>query len=176
MHKEMVPEKIDRVRASTCDKINERIDRQMERNIAAFACKGKDEISERLNELAEEWDMERILQLNATIVATGGCVLTLFGGKRFLAIPFAVSMFLMNHAIKGWCPPIPIFRRLGVRTRSEIDAEMFALKAIRGDFDDVQRMVEPVDRTAAAIDAVSEFGDDIEQDEHEPEEERRGAA
>ncbi len=171
MQKDIVPEKIDRVRANTCDKINEKIDRQTERNIAAFVCSGEEEISERLNELAEEWDIERVLQLNATIISTGGCILTAFGGKKFLAIPFAVSLFLMNHAIRGWCPPIPMFRRLGVRTRSEIDAEIFALKAIRGDFDDVQRIAEPIDRTAAAIDAVSEFADNEAHDEHQ-----RGAA
>ena len=30
---------------------------------------------------------------------------------------------------------VPLFRRLGIRTRQEIDAEKYALKAIRGDFD-----------------------------------------
>jgi hypothetical protein len=29
---------------------------------------------------------------------------------------------------------VPLFRRLGVRTASEIDEERYALKALRGDF------------------------------------------
>lgn len=179
MHKDMVPEKIDRVRANTCDKINQRIDRQTERNIAAFVCSGEEEISERLNELADEWDMERVLQLHATVISAGGCILSMLKGKGYLAIPLTVSAFLMNHAVRGWCPPLPLFRRLGVRTRSEIDAEIFALKAIRGDFDDVQRIVEPMDRTAAAIDAVSEFANDDSEthsEEAEKHEERQDAA
>jgi hypothetical protein len=32
---------------------------------------------------------------------------------------------------------MPVLRRLGVRTRSEIDREKFALKALRGDFKNV---------------------------------------
>jgi len=46
-----------------------------------------------------------------------------------------VLVFLFQHSVQGWCPPLPVFRRLGVCTRSEIDQEKFALKALRGDFD-----------------------------------------
>ena len=42
--------------------------------------------------------------------------------------------FLLQHAVQGWCRPVPIFRRLGIRTASEIDAERYALRMIRGDF------------------------------------------
>jgi hypothetical protein len=48
-----------------------------------------------------------------------------------------VLPFLFQHAVQGWCPPVPLFRRLGVRTRKEIDAEKYALKAVRGDFDEL---------------------------------------
>lgn len=43
--------------------------------------------------------------------------------------------FLLQHAVQGWCPPLPVFRRLGVRTAREIHEEILALKAMRGDFD-----------------------------------------
>jgi len=46
-----------------------------------------------------------------------------------------VLSFLFQHAVQGWCPPVPVFRRMGVRTRKEIDREKYALKALRGDFD-----------------------------------------
>jgi hypothetical protein len=48
-----------------------------------------------------------------------------------------VATFLLQHALQGWCPPVPLFRSLGVRTASEIDEERYALKALRGDFEDV---------------------------------------
>ncbi len=37
-------------------------------------------------------------------------------------------------AVQEWCPPVPVFRRLGVRTCQEIDEEKYALKILRGDF------------------------------------------
>ncbi len=54
--------------------------------------------------------------------------------KRFFALPAVVAGFLLQHALQGWCPPLPLFRRLGVRTAAEIDQERYALKALRGDF------------------------------------------
>ena len=57
--------------------------------------------------------------------------------RRLLILPVMVAGFLLQHAVQGWCPPVPVFRRLGFRTANEIDAERYALKAIRGDFDDL---------------------------------------
>lgn len=59
--------------------------------------------------------------------------------KRWLAVPAIVTAFLFQHAIQGWCPPLPILRRLGFRTAREIDAERTALKALRGDFNLVSK-------------------------------------
>ena len=36
--------------------------------------------------------------------------------------------------MQGWYPLLPLFRRMGIRTRQEIDREKFALKTLRGDF------------------------------------------
>jgi hypothetical protein len=49
-------------------------------------------------------------------------------------LPAVVAGFLLQHAVQGWCPPVPVFRRLGIRTAREIDLERYGLKAIRGDF------------------------------------------
>ena len=43
--------------------------------------------------------------------------------RRFLLLPAAVAGFLLQHALQGWCPPLPLFRSLGVRTAGEIDEE-----------------------------------------------------
>ena len=48
-----------------------------------------------------------------------------------------VTLFLFQHAIQGWCPPVPILRRLGFRTSYEIEEERVALKVLRGDFNEV---------------------------------------
>jgi hypothetical protein len=54
--------------------------------------------------------------------------------RKFLYLPAVVAGFLLQHAVQGWCPPVPLFRRMGFRTQSEIDHERYALKALRGDF------------------------------------------
>ena len=41
---------------------------------------------------------------------------------------------MLQHALQGWCPPLPLFRRLGFRTQEEIARERYALKGMRGDF------------------------------------------
>jgi hypothetical protein len=34
------------------------------------------------------------------------------GNNRWLVLPIAVTGFLLQHAIQGWCPPIPVLWRL----------------------------------------------------------------
>ncbi len=46
----------------------------------------------------------------------------------------------MQHAIQRWCPPLPILRKLNIRTSKEIEQEKYALKTIRGDFDDLKNV------------------------------------
>jgi hypothetical protein len=48
--------------------------------------------------------------------------------RRFLALPAAVLGFLLQHAVQGWCPPVPVLRRLGFRTQTEIEDERHALE------------------------------------------------
>ncbi len=95
------------------------------------------ELEARLDELDREWDIERLLQANASTLAMIGVALGYTWDRRFLLLPAAVLTFFAQHALRGWCPPIPVFRRRGVRTRREIERERYAIKALRGDFDGV---------------------------------------
>lgn len=36
--------------------------------------------------------------------------------------------FLAHHAIRRWCPPLPVFRRLGFRSENEIAQERALLE------------------------------------------------
>lgn len=56
------------------------------------------------------------------------------------------------HAFQGWCPPVNLFRRLGVRTQREIDEERYALKLMLGDFAIVSHAIKtPVEDVKSAI-------------------------
>lgn len=122
-----------RVSAHTADEINERIRRESESRVSDLA-ENPGRIDARLEELDREWDIERTLEANAASLAFAGVALGALGSKKWLLLPALVSGFLFQHATQGWCPPVPVLRRLGVRTASEIDRERNALKALRGDF------------------------------------------
>jgi hypothetical protein len=133
----MFPTTADRVPNNTAREINDRIRRQTEERVARCYAAGPAAIDQRLQELAAEWDIERTLEANASSIAFCGCVLTVTVDRRWLLLPLAVTAFLFQHAVQGWCPPLPVLRRLGWRTAEEIAAERYALKALRGDFEDL---------------------------------------
>jgi hypothetical protein len=128
---------LDRVRAHTDREINERIDAEAAKRVVRSIHLSGPELSRRIAEVDRKWDIERYLELNASTLALVGVILVTKAGRRWLLMPGIILMFLLKHAVQGWCPPMEIFRRLGVRTRREIDSEKYALKALRGDFRDL---------------------------------------
>ncbi len=141
---------VDRVRTSTDTATLERIDRKTEEQVRSYATR-KGDISRRIEELENEWDIERVLMLNASVIAFAGMVLGVTVDRKWLLLSGGIVLpFLAQHAVQGWCPPVSIFRRLGVRTRREIDGEKFALKALRGDFDSVPPESEADEGTRAS--------------------------
>ena len=122
-----------RVPVHTPKAVNARFRRQLDASVRHFA-EHPDGIAQRLRQLDAEWDIERAIEANASALAFTGVVLGASVDKRFLALSALVTGFLFQHAVQGWCPPIPLLRRLGFRTAYEIDEERQALKALRGDF------------------------------------------
>lgn len=131
----MIPRTQDRVPEHAAGRVNRRIRHATERNIARYGNGPKPAIRRRLKELDREWDIERTLEANAAAIALAGIGLAFLVDRRWLLLPAAVAAFLLEHAVQGWCPPVPVFRRLGVRTSKEIRTERDALKVLRGDFD-----------------------------------------
>ena len=133
----MIPSTVERVPLHTAEYVNEGIRRQTEERITRIAAEGPAAIERRLRELNDEWDIERTLEANAASVSLLGLALGATIDRKWFLLPMAVGGFLLQHAIQGWCPPVPVFRRLGFRTQPEIEYERYALKAIRGDFRNV---------------------------------------
>jgi hypothetical protein len=146
----ILPDTAERVPAHTAREINRRIQRRTAISLAYFA-EHPDEISHRLDELDREWDIERTLEANAATIGLAGVLLGAFVNRRFLALPGLVTAFLLQHALQGWCPPVPVFRRLGVRTMREIDRERYALKYLRGDFESTPADAPPRERARRAL-------------------------
>jgi hypothetical protein len=131
----MIPSTAGRVTRNTADEVNESIRRQTEENIACCAAAGREVIDRRLAELDHEWDIERTLEANAAALALAGLILGTTVNRKWFLFPGLIATFLLQHALQGWCPPLPVFRRMGIRTAAEIDHERYALKFLRGDFD-----------------------------------------
>lgn len=121
----------DRVRRSTSAHVLDDIDAQLVARIERLRDTPSG-IEGRLAELDKEWDVERLLIVNASTLV----VISTLASLRYrplALVPIAVGGFLLQHGLKGWCPPLALFRRGGMRTRQEIDLERYSLKALRGD-------------------------------------------
>ena len=129
----MVPSTTGRVSRHTSRNAKAKIDAAMTARVRWYA-EHPQHIEGRLIELDHEWDVERVLEANAATLALAGVMLGAGGDRRWLALPAVVTGFLFQHAVEGWCPPLPVLRRLGFRTAREIEVERVALKALRGDF------------------------------------------
>lgn len=120
----------DHVREHTPPRINEALDREARARVAELSAAGARR--RRLRELDVEWSVDRAVMLNFAIV--GGLAFSrgvrARGRRRWNGwlTFFSIQLgFLAFHAVRGWCPPVAVFRRLGYRTAREIEAERHAV-------------------------------------------------
>jgi hypothetical protein len=133
----MFPSTAERVANNTSERANARIRCRTEANVARLASAEPGKIEDRLAKLNGEWDVERVVETLAPTVTLLWLALALKVDRKLLVIPAMIQGFVLLHAVQGWFPPLPVLRRLGVRTTAEIDQERNALKALRGDFRNV---------------------------------------
>lgn len=133
MKTHLVAKTTTRVEEATASHINERIHDDMSRRIDSYRDADEDRIMQRLDELEWEWDMERTMEANASVAILVTLALGKTVSKTWYLFPAVVAGFLLQHAVQGWCPPLPVLRRLGVRTAREIEGEKQALLALLGE-------------------------------------------
>ena len=148
MNDQVLPSTDERVPRATRSSVNDRIQARTLHDVSRFIGADPVFIDERIGQLEREWDIERTLEANAASVSLIGLGLGLFVDRRFFLLPAAVAAFLLQHALQGWCPPLPLLRRLGLRTSAEIHNEIIALRILRGDF--LDRVTYPEDALASA--------------------------
>jgi hypothetical protein len=148
----------DRVRANTWVPVNDRLDIETQLRIReAAASASTATLTRRLTQLDYEWDFDRTVETEASLMGLLGLALGISVNKRLLVLPAFVSTMLVLHATHGWYPLLALFRRIGIRTQDEIDRERYGLKAIRGDFTALPPAGSAAaERAAAAWKAVCE--------------------
>lgn len=122
----LFPDTAHRVNVNTSAEINQQI---LQATLARLDEMGTDfeKIEQRLKELDNEWDVERMIENNASVLLLSTLYLGTSVNKKWLIVSGLIAGFLFQHAIQGWCPPVPILRRLGYRTQREIDDERTVL-------------------------------------------------
>lgn len=148
------PDTQARVALHTPPEIEERLRRELAARVHYFAQR-PEEIDSRLEELDQEWDIERLLQANAGAFSLMGLTFGVLRSRWYL-LSVAAAVFLIQQAFQGWCPPASVLRRLGIRTKEEINHERYALKALRGDFESVRMEgdEDPEERARRALEAA----------------------
>jgi len=121
----------DRVRRHTSPNVNRAINQEMQGEVQAHAARDPREIDQRIRKLENEWDIERVLELHAAAIGLIGLVLGTAKNRKWLMLPGIVLSFLAVHVLEGSYPPLAVFRRFGMRTQREIEAEKYALKALQ---------------------------------------------
>jgi hypothetical protein len=145
---------LGRTRRLTAEWLNTRFQRESEARLAYFA-HHSEQIGQRLQELDEEWDVERAIEVEAAGTVLTGTLLGIALSRKWFLLPaFAAAMLLLRN-IRGEYPLLSLFRRMGFRTANEIAEERYALKALRGDFEQVDG-TDP--QPQAALDAAHPTG------------------
>jgi hypothetical protein len=119
----------DRVRKSSSGRNTRKIDAKTQENIDHYSSLSRADIVQRILQLNREWDTERSLQLLSASNVLTGLILGLTVNKKWFLLSGISAAFLVQHSLQGWCPPLPLLRKFGIRTANEINEEKNALLA-----------------------------------------------
>ena len=132
--KYLLPPSSKRVEWNTSHDDNDKIAEATFKNIKKNINKKNFEIAKRIKELNYESDTEKVLEASAASLTIINTILGFAHDKKWFVLNGIVGLFLLQHALQGWCPPLPIIRKLGIRTPEEIYSEKIALKILKGDY------------------------------------------
>lgn len=119
--------------------------RQFEMSMAYHAAH-PEQIDERLAELEDEWCAEDVYRTALLGAGATGALLSKVRSRLWAVLPIA-AVFLRFQNLRQDNPPgLAFVRRAGFRTRDEIEQEKYALKALRGDFAEVEGKRDDADQ------------------------------
>ncbi len=138
----ILPPTSQKVFLSTDPLVNAEIKKQTIKNLNVYKNCSAEELTDRIWQLGQEWDTERVMEVTASVFL----IVTSLLGVKIRRLGFiltgAAGLFMLQHALHGWCPPLPMIRKWGVRTAEEIANEKMVIKTMRGDFTERTASVE----------------------------------
>ena len=146
-------EEADRVRVRTPEGLNAQIDHCTASRVSDYATRSGLEIESYMAKLDRAWALDRALVAISSGLAMAAIAL---GSRRrsWLILAGLTSASLLRFALDGGGLGAAMLRRLGFRTRREIDSERCALKALRGDFELVRSARSPIALAGNALQAA----------------------
>jgi hypothetical protein len=94
-----------------------------EATIRCCTAGGPAAIRQRLSELDQEWDVDRIVAAAASGAVLGGLLFGSVASRKWYLLPALAGGFMLQHALHGGCLPMDLLRQIGIRSAEEIDAE-----------------------------------------------------
>ena len=101
----------DRVRHSTAPEVNREIDRRTNSNIRRYAHSSEEVIHRRIEELDQEWDIERALEVNASTLALTGLLLGVTANRKWLFYRGSCFHSCCNTACRDGARLYPYYAR-----------------------------------------------------------------
>ena len=100
--------------------------------------------------LFRELEVERAIEANAIAIVIAGVLMGPIVPTLWRFFPASVGLFLFQNAAKGWCLPIVVVRRMGIRTIYGIENEGQVVKVRGGDFANLHQPSNDFAATSAA--------------------------
>ena len=91
----------DRMRGSTPKPLNSKVDQEIKEHLKEYSDAEYEAIDQRLNELENEWDVERALILTSASNVLVGLALGVFVNRKWFALSAVSASFLFQHSLQG---------------------------------------------------------------------------
>jgi hypothetical protein len=137
-------------------KTRNEINRDTLRSIQHYSGQPPQFLGKRIEELEEEIPLEALVYRGGALMAIGGLTLLLVRGKSRAAWLFAAAIgaLQLQYSYQGRNALTDILRKRGYRSRKEIEAEKYALQALRGDFAALGELSDPIERVHKCLDVL----------------------
>ncbi|WP_166259385.1 hypothetical protein [Marinobacter salicampi] len=129
----------ERVSNHTSEAQRRKLDQQLLDTIDEYRSASPYQISKRLAELDDEWDLERVIEIEAPLMIGLGAGLGLFHSPKWFGLSAAAAAMVILHNTQGWYPLLPLFQRMGIRSQNDIETERNALRVLRRDHEKYAR-------------------------------------
>jgi len=123
----------ERVTANTAPEYRQQFEQQLRDNIAGYMLADRQTLDQRLEALNGEWNIERVIELEAPTMIALGVILGLTAGRKWFGLSVFAASLVILHNTQGWYPLMRPFQRMGLRSQNDIEQERLALRVLRKD-------------------------------------------